>query len=198
MSDLNNNKNQSNIIIYFDMDGVLFEYDRSDYTGDKPRFITPGSHCYRDKKPNKKAYEVCKKLIENNFDVRVLTAVSNMGHIFMEQTRDKVYALQKHYPFIDIDTKFIATTLKKDALIKSLCDYGSIYAHSNFGPNRILIDDYNPNLKDWSFRGGTALKYCNGINDPSSFEGLVLTEEMSADDIIELITTYLCYTSGQY
>lgn len=55
----NNNKNSNlepiipvktenhlaNLIVYFDMDGVLFEYDRKDYTGKNPKFLRPGSHC---------------------------------------------------------------------------------------------------------------------------------------------------------
>jgi hypothetical protein len=190
------NDKHSNIIVYFDMDGVLFEYDREDYTGDNPKYLTPGSHCYRDKQPNKRAAEVCKTLYDKGVDVRVLTAVSNIGHIFLEQTKDKIYALNQHYPYIDISTKFIATTIRKDKLIKSLYDYKSLHSGPNFGPNHILIDDYNPNLKDWAFNGGTSLKYCNGLNSPDTFtDGIVLTEDMNSEDIVELISTYLCYTT---
>ena len=38
----------------------------------------------------------------------------------------------------------------------------------------ILIDDYNKNLTEWSQKGGTSIKYCNGINNPDSFEGIKL------------------------
>lgn len=38
----------------------------------------------------------------------------------------------------------------------------------------ILIDDFNPNLRNWEAAGGTAVKYINGLNSPESFNGLCL------------------------
>ena len=51
----------------------------------------------------------------------------------------------------------------------------------------VLIDDWNPNLQMWEKHGGTAIKYLNGINSADSWAGLKITEEMTADEIVEML-----------
>lgn len=175
---------------YFDMDGVLAEYDYNCFLGENPPYLTKDSHCYKDLKADVKAIEVMTKLHERKKQVCVLTNPTNLGHLYVEQVRDKIKWLNNYVTWLDIKTQFIAIPGPKRNIMETIRKPKNqpITMHD------ILIDDWNPNLNTWNQAGGLALKYCNGINSPNiknpdtSYNGLHLTVEMSADDILELLT----------
>ena len=185
----------SNLTIYFDMDGVLAKYDRNGYiaTDEQPvaPFLQPGGHYFLNLEPDEKAIEAL-RLLNEKLTVKVLTAIPKKGSLFLEHAKDKIKWLNKYCPFINTDEQFIATATDKGAIAKSITDYDSL-GLSNFSINHILIDDYNNNLDNWVYKGGTALKYSNGINSEDSWNGLVLDKAMSAEDIFDLITNFLNY-----
>lgn len=186
--------NAADLIVYIDMDGVLVQYERAAYTGPDPQYCRPGFHYFRHLKPDYKMIATIEKLQKNpKVEVKILTSVSNIGSLFLEQTEDKILWLNKHCPFIDTDTQFIASASSKRAIAEALCTTSKVPVFQNFGINHILIDDYNKNLEDWTSAGGTGIKYINGLNDPTSYKGLILDSNMTSDDITNLITKHINY-----
>lgn len=174
---------------YFDMDGVIAEYNWDCFTGDEPPYLTKGSHCYQNLNADVKAIEVMTKLHERKKPVAVLTNPTNLGHLYVEQVRDKIKWLNQYVEWLDISTQFIAIPGSKRNIIQMIRKP----KHQPITIRDILIDDWNPNLNAWNKAGGLALKYCNGVNSPNpnnphtSYEGLHITMDMSVEDILELL-----------
>ena len=185
----------SNLIIYFDMDGVLVKYDRNGYitspSNPIPPFLQPNGHYFLNLEPDEKAIKTL-ELLNKELKVKVLTALPKKGSLFLEHVIDKITWLKKYCPFINPETQFIATAINKETIAKSIIDYDNL-GFSNFSINHILIDDYNNNLNNWVYKGGTALKYSNGVNSEDSYDGIVLDQSMTAENIFDLITKYLNY-----
>lgn len=171
--------------VFFDMDGVLAQYERTAY--EKPDFLwkKPGSHYFSTVKPDQKAidlFNLCQK--ETGTNTFILTSVLNNGPICLEQITDKMAWIQKHIPNTDLKKQFIPSVSIKTRTIQAMLFQNK----NNIHPSDILIDDYNPNLWAWQNAGGTAMKYLNGLNHADSWSGIVLTENMTAEDICELIS----------
>jgi hypothetical protein len=103
----------------------------------------------------------------------------NNGAIFNEHLHDKIFSLDKWVPYIDIDHILISVTSKRDAV--------EYIMNHELTSNDVLIDDYNKNLNDWRNAGGTAIKYCNGINSPDSFSGPRISCVQSIKSMIETL-----------
>lgn len=172
--------------IFFDMDGVLGIYERDAYAAPDFKWKQPGAHYFAHVEPDKKAVELFDMLSDTpGVSTFVLTAVLNSGPICMEQIQDKLDWAQKHLRNFDAKKQFIPTVSLKTRTIQAML----FQNRNNMLPSDILIDDYNPNLKAWQDAGGTGMKYLNGINHASSWKGIVLTKDMSAKDICDLIQT---------
>lgn len=176
---MNNPKNY-----YIDMDGVLALYDRDAYRGNDPLFLRKNQHYFRNLKPDRKALELVDRLHHNSRytgdKIYILTSLPMNNAIFNEHFHDKIEWLAEWLPYIAIGDILISVTSKRDAV-----EY--IHDHT-LTADDILIDDYNKNLVEWRDAGGTAIKYCNGLNDPTSFKGEVLYFPDSVDTIIDHIT----------
>lgn len=168
---------------YFDMDGVLAVYDRNAYIGQNPIWLQKNQHYFKNCKPDVKmldlAYKIYMHCCESDDNLYILTSLPVNGSIFNEQFHDKIQWIAKWMPYIDISHVLISVTSKRDAV-----EY--INNHT-LSVNDILIDDYNKNLTDWHNAGGTAIKYCNGINSPESFDGLKLFHNNTIDTMIDEI-----------
>ena len=89
--------------VFFDMDGVLAQYERTAY--EKPDFLwkKTGSHYFSTVKPDQKAidlFNLCQK--EPGTNTFILTSVLNNGPICLEQITDKMAWIQKHIPNTDL------------------------------------------------------------------------------------------------
>ena len=179
---------------YFDMDGVLVQYDREAYTGDNPLFLQKNSHYFRDLKPDRRALSLIdavwrdvqksnekKSEDETPDDVFILTSIYNHGAIFSEHLHDKLHWLHKWLPYIDVEHVFISVTSKHDAV-----EYIKDKALTS---DDILIDDYNRNLEEWRKAGGRPVKYLNGLNDPKSFTGCEIHCEDNVADNLRVLKT---------
>lgn len=153
---------------YIDMDGVLIKYDKTAYTGDNPKWLKKNGHYFRNLEPDRKMLEFVDSLHTrcryNQDELYILTSLPINTVMFNEHFHDKILSLNKWVPYIDIDHILIAVTSKNDA-VEYIKDH-------ELTANDILIDDYNKNLTEWSQKGGTAIKYCNGINNPESYPGI--------------------------
>lgn len=157
-------------MISFDMDGVLAIYDRE---GSKigedgyPMYMHPEYFYHRQ--PNETAinlFKKCYKLFPN--DLYILTTVPD-GHCRNNIVIDKLKWINLHIPEFDIGTHVICCTSNKMSFIEWI-------RGSTIKKNDILIDDYNTNLYSWYTRGGTAIKWLNGINSRESWCGPVLDQ----------------------
>ena len=155
---------------YVDMDGVLVKYDYDAYLGEEPLWLKKNSHYFRNCPPDRRMLEFVDKLHErcryNEDELFILTSLPNKSPIFNEHFHDKIAWLHEWCPYIDIDHILISVSSKNDA-VEYIQDH-------EITANDILIDDWKENLKEWKQKGGTAVKYCNGINDPKSFDGILL------------------------
>ena len=164
---------------YIDMDGVLMKYDKEAYTGENPIWLQKNAHYFRDLPPDRKALEFIDRLWEKcrytGDEVFILTTLPMNSAMFNEHFHDKMLPLNKWVSYIDIEHILISVTAKNEA-VEYIRDH-------KLTQNDVLIDDYNKNLASWQNAGGTAVKYCNGINDPNSWNGPKIT----ADDPVYLM-----------
>lgn len=175
---------------YFDMDGVLVQYDKSAYIGNAPLFMKKDMHYFRHLNPDIKMVEVINKLLDitkpisqekQEDSIYILTSLTNQGSMFLEHYHDKISWLNEFIPTLDTSTHFIGCVSDKRDIITGLKMKSAL---SYFD---VLIDDFNDNLQAWDKSHGTAVKYCNGINSSTSFAGLNLTTDMTAHDITEVL-----------
>lgn len=164
-----------NINIFIDMDGVLAKYDRAAYEGNNPLWERRGAHYFRDLPADDYMIKAAKMLQDEDYNVIVISKLSQKYGIDREQFYDKEAWLNDHGMR---DFKFIWTRGSKSYVAKRRLG-------RNLGRTDILIDDYNWNLIDWESAGGTAVKYLNGINSKDSFNGPCI--DPNKDDIDALI-----------
>lgn len=168
---------------YFDIDGVIAKYERDAYVGENPRWLRKNEHYFLNLEPDRKILEFIDILHQRcrytGDEVYILTSLPINGAIFNEQFHDKISYINHWLPYIDINHILISVTSKRDCVE---------YIHDHFiTENDILIDDYNNNLIDWENAGGKAIKYCNGINNPNSFNGHKLYYTDSAHDMVKFV-----------
>lgn len=165
---------------FFDADGVLFLYERDAYVGENPIWLQKNRHYFKNLEPDRKMMEIMDRLHNlcryTGDEVYILTSLLYNGTIFNEHFHDKISSYHKWFPYIDIDHIIISTGSKRDAV--------EYITNNPISEDDILIDDYNKNLKEWDCAGGTSIKYCNGINDPKSFNGLRINENNEPVDVI--------------
>lgn len=163
---------------WFDMDGVMAVYNREDYRDANPQYLKEGY--YKGLQPDK----YIKRLIEYlnrraDCDVYILTKVSPMSDVRWYQVSDKLDWLHKHFPFLD-DTQFFYTIGDKDVLARAVL-------RRNLNSGDVLMDDYNPNLIGWENSGGSSIKYLNGLNNPESFDGKMISFSMELGEALRII-----------
>ena len=152
-------------MICFDMDGVLVKYEREAYVGDKPKYLEPGYFATLEADDTMVSLiKYCLRMVP--LDTFITTSVH--PDYRNQMIMDKLRWIDKHIPEFDIGTRFVAnSSMDKSALFEHI-------RKSSITNRDILIDDYNPRLFNWEMRGGTAIKYLNGINSKESWHGPVI------------------------
>ena len=173
-------------MIYFDMDGVLAKYDFNAYNFSDPNgplFLTGGY--FRNRPPDLIALGLFKMCIQMfPYDTFVITSIPDIkkkNNIVM----DKLYWLIMRVPEFNIGTQFIGPVDRKMNFIEWI-------RGSSIDKRDILIDDYNKNLYGWMSRGGTAIKYINGLNSIQSWVGDYLDGTMfKSEDLFKILTNII-------
>ena len=131
-----------NIVIWFDMDGVLARWNER---ASLEEVSSPGYFISRELENTVR--DLIRYLIGLGFDVRILTAVYMNGYAEEEKKEWlKVMGLG------DVPVVFVP--------------YGeSKFKYVNMDDMNILIDDFKKNLIEWTKNGGYAVKFYNGINN---------------------------------
>lgn len=173
--------------IWLDMDGVMVVYDRLAYRGENPVFMQAGSHYYRNVVCDEFIKKLAKALSDNeDCTVYIITKVSSLYNLRWEQVNDKKEWIKEHFPFVP-EENFYSTIGSKSQMANAV-----LWGREGrpLSDTDILIDDFNENLLDWVNGGGTSVKYLNGLNDPNSFDGTALTNEMCISDAVGMLLNY--------
>lgn len=178
-------------MICFDLDGVIFKYDTRDYMSidnNPPAYLTPG--CFRHKEPDEKILKVFKRCLKvcpnDTYIVTGVPPVECRNQIIL----DKIMCVNDTIPEFDIGTHFIAATGDKMSFIEWI-------RGSSITKKDILVDDWNPNLYTWAARGGTAIKYINGINTPESWVGDILDSTLSENELFLELMDIIVKSGGK-
>lgn len=137
-------------VIYFDMDGVLAEWNwaKSDEHPDgvtMEEVFSPGY--FRGLKPIDEYIELANTLHSKGADVRILSKSCFMA------IKEKWEWLQENLPFIKKEhVYFVPLDEEKTGFVPEISDYD------------VLIDDYNPNLENWTGIPIKAITDKNTIN----------------------------------
>lgn len=178
------------------MDGVLALYERHAYPPESQLYCTLSKHYYRSVKPDKKMIRVFMALIRidtlrdfnenvskiDKIRMHILSSLTNRGDVYLEQMNDKKDWCRKHIdasPTKNYNMHFAGSN--KRYIGEALSD------NRKLSRKDILIDDYNKNLQEWENAGGTAVKYCNGINSSDTWKGFCITENMTEDEIVNFL-----------
>lgn len=181
--------------IFFDMDGVLVEYNPQDYKRPQPLHEIVGNHYFQHL--NKDGYavtlfhELMRAITKNGLDdvigVGIISTTSEPADLSFEQRVDKKLWVWDHMvgsfgtlpPQISHESK---PTLARIAL--------NMEADAPLNKNIILIDDFNKNLVEWEQAGGRGVKYLNGQNSKLSWDGLNISKATAKRKAIETLLAY--------
>lgn len=172
--------------LYTDADGVFAVYEREAYIvppeGGIPLFLQNGIHYFSTLQPDMRiinAYERLQK--QYGIDIHIVTNVMDTDPLLkQEHTLDKIQWVQTYMPFINTDTNMSVITIPKYEAVQQI-------QKRPLNGLDILISDFNNDLIPWTLAGGYGIKYINGLNDPDSFTGANIPEDMSTGMIIETI-----------
>lgn len=153
--------------IYFDMDGVIVDFEggvkkylninprpqgyHPDYDNKLFEAMRKETHFYAKLDPIKGSIDIVKKAIEKHGieNVEILTGVPKPSRNIPEAAADKA--------------KWIAERISPDIKVNAVLRKEKI----NFVENRrsVLIDDFESNVKEWRKAGGTAIHFNGNLYD---------------------------------
>ena len=166
--------------IFFDMDGVLAEYRENCSEADMKK-----KGYFSSLMPEENMISALNRLAQDSeklgIGVCVLTKV--YPNEFKYSISEKLEWRDEHLPLL-FDSEFIMVNGEKEEKSEAIKNLLNV----NIDEDCFLIDDYNYNLFEWRGKGGSTIKYVNGINDKNkSFIGNRLSHKMSADEIYSSI-----------
>lgn len=169
------NTPNTNTTIWCDMDGVIAVYDPDGFRGKNPPFLIKNSHYFQHCKPDTRIIEAL-RLLQDVYRIRI-RIISNVNLTSMsEHHTDKYIWLKQHLPFINVDKYYNTTTISKAETVAAI-------KNEKLTTSDILISDYNGDLTMWTQCGGTSIKYANGINNPTSHNGIHIPLESNSKEI---------------
>lgn len=173
---LDNNKPN----IFFDMDGVMAEYNNVPY-----KKLYEQGYFY-NLKPIENTINTIKNFIEDDkYNIYVLSSVLADSDYAAIEKRNW---LHKYLP-----------ELNDDFILFTICGYDKRdFIEKNLTENDILIDDYTPNLQNWSRNidnsKGKAIKFINGINNKKgTWKGVKISYK--SDTLFRDIIKYTNHTN---
>lgn len=199
------NNIEAPITVYFDMDGVLAKYEREAYEPvDDPPFRRPDAHYFKNVEPDERAINLIRRfktgsLLHNNiqYEVYISSSLFHKGSIAMEHYQDKLLWIKKYLPAWEYRFRPVFSCYRKTSVCLANRSF-PYFKDSNttvLHPYEVLIDDWHMELNEWRSLGGTAIKYCNGINNPDSYTGPVFDLDMSTDEMFQAIALAArCYS----
>lgn len=140
-------KQFKNPVIYVDMDGTLFQWNRlksKEYPDGVTLEMVYSPGYFRNLKPNLGILELVNALHDKGYDIKIASKSSYTA------IKEKFDSLMEYLPFLNKnDIYFIPLNANKSDFLP------------NIKSNDILIDDYNPNLDEFK---GSVIKCVTDIN----------------------------------
>lgn len=172
------------IHVVFDMDGVLVKYDPAVYADPACIWERPNAHYFLNLPADRKALVLARQMArEPGCEISVCSRTSRMisTAIGEEQYRDKrAWCDRVIRPQMEVRDVVVTQWRKEDAIAMSL--------GRDINRLDVLIDDFNSNLSGWEHAGGTAIKWLNGVNNVSSWQGASLDPKyMTLDQMVTTI-----------
>ena len=165
-------------MLFTDMDGVVAVYDRAAFIenpdGTLP-FMEPGIHFFSSRLPDNRIIDAYERLSKNH-DFLVLSNIVDDPVVADEHKEDKKEWVKKYMPYVDIEKQLYVIMEPKYKTAERLLN-------RKLEKTDILISDFKNDIYPWIEAGGTAIKYLNGINDPTSYTGPQITQEMGPEEI---------------
>lgn len=148
------------IRVYWDLDGTLAKWRTAATTADLYK-----KNYFLSLDPEKELCDLANKLSkENEVDSYILTS-------FLEDSEyaktEKLAWVKNHISELpNGNILCVPYGIRKSSFVEDI-------EHKELSKTDVLIDDHSPNLIAWEQAGGTAIKWCNGINDSrkSKFAG---------------------------
>lgn len=167
-------------ILWCDQDGVLAIYEHHAYKGNDPLYLQEHKHYFLNLHPDTKMIEAV-HLMQSFFEVHIITNIAATMSTFlqMEHTADKINWLHRYMPFIPTKNIHVTSCTKND--------FAEAYMDRPLTSYDFLISDYNKDLTRWKQANGTGFKYCNGLNNPKSWDGNRLLTTYTSKQIAKLI-----------
>ena len=146
--------------VFFDLDGVLFEYNRDDYLGDNPKYLQ--KKYYRNRPVDTKAAKLFIACLNDpTKEVYILSRTPTINDE-LSIANDKIANVLCTFPQIN-HRHIILNNLPKEQVIMQKF-------HRPLNKNDVLIDDYNKNLIAWENAGGIGIKYINEWNSKETWD----------------------------
>ena len=174
------------IKVYWDLDGTLAKWRTAATTEDLYK-----KNYFLSLEPETELCKLANKLVrENEVDSYILTSfLADSAYAKYE----KLVWAKKHVNELP-SGKILCVPygIRKSSFVEDI-------EHKELSKEDILIDDHSPNLIAWEQAGGTAIKWCNGINDSrkSKFTGVrARAIDTIYNTIYNLLTGYANVTMG--
>lgn len=161
-------------MFFIDMDGVLAVYEPSDYMGDPMPFEAPGIHYFDNRPVDRDAGLFLALMMSRLRDggVYVLSTLSANASadpdLAFEHRSDKMRWLERLCAGYGLDAPPLLFAVQGGCTKATVAEMA---LGRKLGPNDILVDDFNANLRAWTRAGGTGVKWLNGVNDAGSWHG---------------------------
>lgn len=153
------------INMFWDLDGVVFKYERAAYVGDKPAYAEAGY--FRNREIDDVAYSLLENIRDNSTSCNINILSRGSTRLNEKQRRniieDKKINVAEAIPWLSQNNVIITELSKVEEAMRFL--------GRPLSKQDILIDDFNENLILWKNAGGSAIKYLNGLNSPESYDG---------------------------
>ena len=173
-------------MVFTDMDGVVAVYERASFVeredGTLP-YMDPGIHYFSTRLPDRRIIDAYERIAKKH-EFRVLSNIVDDPTVSDEHEEDKKKWVKEHMPYIDVDKQLFVIKEPKYKTAERILN-------RKLEKTDVLISDYKNDIYPWIEAGGTAVKYLNGINDPESYPGPKITEDMKPEDIERYVEFFI-------
>lgn len=159
-------KNTPQLDVFWDLDGVIYKYDKDDYVGENPAYMQP--KYFEDRPVDARGYIEFIAMWHNR-KVTGLWILSKGANPEVDESireailKDKETNVRRRMPWFEMENVILTEESKVAAAERKL--------GRNLRKTDVLVDDNNDNLEAWVAAGGSAIKYINDINSVDTYAG---------------------------